>query len=285
MRRSGFYRLATFAILALLGANLVGAIPQVYAATVYVGTATVLPATDSDPDGLAEAFQTSATASGTVDSLTVYVDASSNTSQLVAGLYADSAGHPGMLLTQGAKANPVTGWNTMSVPAVGVTAGTTYWVAVLGAAGTGSVAFRDRCCGGGTAAENSKLSGLTSLPATWTSGAHWQDGPMSFYGGPSGSPTPTPTLTPTATPAGTPSATPTATPTATATATPSPTPSPTPGGGQQGQWSAVINWPLVSIHAITMHNGNVLLMDGWQFPNQTQVFNPTTLAMTQATNG
>jgi hypothetical protein len=270
VQRSAFFRLASFAILALLGANLIGAAPQAFAATVYVGDANVEPATDNDPAGLAEAFKTTATTSGTVATLAVYVDASSTATTLVAGLYADNGGHPGTLLTQGSQGSPTRGaWNTLTVPTYAVTAGTTYWLAVLGTGGT--IAFRDRCCGGGSGAENTQQSGRSTLPATWTSGAQWFDGPISMYAGPAGSPTPTPTTVGTGTPTPTP--------------TPSPTPSPTPTSGSLGQWSAVMNWPLVAIHSILMHNGNVLLMDGWQAPNQTQVYNPSTNTMTQTNNG
>jgi hypothetical protein len=260
MKRSGFYRLVLVVALASLAASMSGTLSRASAATVYVGDASVEPSTDSDPGGLAEAFRTTAASTGTVSTLTVYVDASSAATTLVAGLYADNAGHPGTLLTQGSQANPTLGaWNTLAVPSASVTAGTTYWVAILGAAGSGAIAFRDRCCGGGTASENSQQSNLTTLPATWSSGAKWSDGPISFYAGPAAGPTPTPTITP--------------------------TPSPTPSPGQVGQWSAVLNWPLVAIHSILMHNGNVLLMDGWQFPNQTQVYNPTTNTMAQSNNG
>jgi hypothetical protein len=276
MKRTGFFRLATFAILGLLGANLVGAMPQAFAATAYVGDTTVEPATDNDPAGLAEAYKTAASTTGTVGTLTVYVDGSSTAKTLVAGLYTDSASHPGTLLTQGSLASPTAGtWNTLTVPAANVTAGVTYWLTLLGVGGT--IAFRDRCCGGGSAAENSQQANLTSLPATWTSGAQWSDGPFSFYAGPAGG-----SGTPTPTPSGTPTPGPTATPTP--PPTPTPTPVPTPNPGQTGQWSAVLNLPLVAIHAITMHNGNVLMMDGWQFPNQTQVFNPITQTTTQSTN-
>ncbi len=275
MQRSAFFRVASFAVLALLGANLIGAVPQVFAATVYVGDATVEPSVDNDPAGLAEAFSVTATTSGTVGTLAVYVDASSTATTLVAGLYAATGGHPGALLTQGLLSKPATGWNTLTVPSAAVAAGTAYWLALLGTGGT--IAFRDRCCGGGSAAENSQQANLSTLPATWSSGAQWSDGPVSFYTGPAAGPTPTPTLTPTVGP--------TATLTLGPTATPTPSPTPTPNPGQVGQWSAVMNWPLVALHAITMHNGNVLLMDGWQFPNQTQVFNPSTNSMTQSDNG
>jgi Domain of unknown function (DUF1929)/Bacterial Ig domain/Galactose oxidase, central domain len=224
------------------------------AASALVGDTIIEPGADADPSGMAEAFQMTATTTGVADTLTVYVAASSTAATLVAGLYADSSSHPGALLTQGSLPNPTAGaWNAVAVPSVSITSGVKYWLTLVGAAGSGPIAFRDRCCGGGSIGENSSQSNLTSLPATWSSGARWSDGPVSFYAGASGGPTPTPP--------------------------------PTPDPRQLGQWSGVINLPLVALHAITMRNGNVLMMDGWQTPNQTQVFNPTTQTLTPANNG
>jgi hypothetical protein len=254
MQRSAIRWISLALVGLTLAASMIIGIPGAAAASALVGDTTIEPATDTDPSGMAEAFQRMATATGVADTLTVYVGASSTAATLVAGLYADSAGHPGALLTQGSLPNPTAGaWNTVAAPAVSITSGVKYWLTLLGAAGSGPIAFRDRCCGGGSIAENSSQSNLTSLPATWSSGAKWSDGPVSFYAGASGGPTPTP--------------------------------SPTPSPGQLGQWSGVLNWPLVAIHAITMRNGNVLLMDGWQAPNMTQVFNPTTQTLTPANNG
>src|SRR5206468_4128326 len=96
---------------------------------------------------------------------------------LVAGLYADSGGQPGALLGQGILNAPAAGaWDVVPMPGVSVTAGTPYWVALLGASGT--LAFRDRCCGSGT---SSNVVGsqktLTTLPATWAgTGKTYKDG-------------------------------------------------------------------------------------------------------------
>ena len=257
MQRSAIQRMSLALLGLMLATSMIVALsgmPAKAAGNALVGDTTVEPAVDSDPGGLAEAFQMTATATGAVDTLTVYVDSSSTASTLVAGLYVDNAGHPGALLTQGSQSKPTAGaWNAVATTSVSVTSGAKYWLALLGAAGSGAIAFRDRCCGGGSVAENSVQSNLTSLPATWSSGAKWSDGPVSFYAGPSAGPTPTP--------------------------------SPTQSPGQYGQWSAVLNWPLVAIHAITMSSGNVLLMDGWQAPNMTQVYNPATQTMTPANNG
>jgi hypothetical protein len=221
--------------------------PRAAAASTIIGDTTVEPSTDSDSAGLAEAFQATATGSGSITAIHVFVDTTSKSTTLVAGIYTDSSGHPGALLTQGSLSGPVTGaWNDVTVPAVSLTAGTAYWLTLLGASGVGPLAFRDRCCGGGLPSYTSSQSNLSALPATWTNGSKYSDGPISMYAD---------------------------------------TPAPPPPPSQAGQWSSVMNWPLVAIHSIVMDNGNVLLMDGWQNPNQTQVFNPTTLAMTQANNG
>jgi hypothetical protein len=48
------------------------------------------------------------------------------------------------------------------------------------------------------------------------------------------------------------------------------TPSPQP----QGQWGAVMNFPMEAISSILMDNGNFLFWDGWQQPEPTEVWNP-----------
>ena len=136
---------------------------------------------DGDDLGSAEAFQTTAIDSGTVRVLSIYLDASSTVTTLVAGLYADSAGHPGALISQGASSQLKAGaWNNISIPAAAVTAGGRYWLAILGT-GNGTLRFRDGS--GGCTAENSQQTNLTALPSTWSSGAVWNSCPLSGYGG------------------------------------------------------------------------------------------------------
>lgn len=232
---------------ALLGIGGVTLAPSARAAGPSLGTSTVEPSTDTDSIGMAEAFKATASSSDTVNALNVYVDATSTAASLVAGIYADNAGHPGTLLAQGTLSGPVAGaWNAVSIPSTSIAGGTVYWLTLLGASGSGQLAFRDACCGSGTASETSAQSNLSTLPATWSTGARYADGPVSVYAG---------------------------------------TATPPPPLNQTGQWSSVVNLPLVPVHAVTMRTGNVLMMDGWQYPNQTQVFNPTTQALTQANNG
>ena len=176
-------------MVALVGAVIVGAIVAFASAssvsrasgTVLLGDTSIEAKLDSNPAGLAEAFQTTASASGSVATLTVYTDASSTASSLVAGLYADAGGHPGVLLGQGTINAPTPGaWNDISLVGATVVSGAAYWVALLAPAG--KLAFRDRCCGGGSPVETSSQKTLTSLPASWTTGAAYKDGPFSAYG-------------------------------------------------------------------------------------------------------
>jgi hypothetical protein len=153
------------------------------APTVLLGDPQVEAFTDSNAPGLAEAVQTTAATSGTLQNLTLYVDAASAATRIVVGLYTDSGGHPGTVLAQGTLDGPAAGdWNTVAVPAVAVTAGTRYWVALLGTGG--ALGFRDRCCGGVGAGptETSAETTLTTLPATWSTGTVYGDAPVAIYG-------------------------------------------------------------------------------------------------------
>ena len=98
---------------------------------------------------------------------------------LVVGIYSNTNGHPGTLLTKGTRSALTPGaWNTVTVPSASVTAGQTYWVGLLGTGGT--LQFR-----GGSAAgcrsEGSRSSTLSTLPTTWATGATWGTCPPSAY--------------------------------------------------------------------------------------------------------
>jgi hypothetical protein len=148
---------------------------------VLLGDQTLESSGDSNPLGQAEAFQTTATATGNLSSLSVYLDSSNSVAQLTIGLYADSGGHPGTLLTQGSTTKMTNAaWNKVSVPAVNVTSGAKYWIAILGTQ-SGTLAYRDsptsRCGDEGSAQTN-----LTSLPLTWSTGPTYSNCPLSGYG-------------------------------------------------------------------------------------------------------
>jgi hypothetical protein len=145
-----------------------------------VGDQTLYSGADSNSPGKAEAFRTTAVASGTLSKLLVYVDAASTATTLVVGVYSDLNGHPGSLLAQGSAAPANGAWNTITVPSAAVTSGTIYWIALLGPSGT--LRFRDRACGCANPSETSAQTTLTSLPATWTTGTVYHDAPASAYG-------------------------------------------------------------------------------------------------------
>jgi hypothetical protein len=157
-------------------------LPQSAHAAILLGQQTVLSGRDSNSAGTAEAFRTTAGVTGTVTSLTVFVDAGSGATALVAGIYTDRGGTPGALLGQGSLSRPVAGaWNSVTIPGAAVTAGTVYWIALLGPSGSGTLQFRDSEPRGARS-ETSRASNLTTLPATWLTGSVWTGSPAAAYG-------------------------------------------------------------------------------------------------------
>jgi hypothetical protein len=146
-----------------------------------IGDGNVEPTADNNTAGSAEAFPATATSTGSMVQLRVYVDQGSAASKLTAGLYTSVGGHPAQLLTQGTLSNPAAGaWNTLTVPAANITSGTNYWIAILSPAGSGRLNFRDRDGGGTT--ETSASTTLTTLPQTWITGKTWSSSNLSATG-------------------------------------------------------------------------------------------------------
>jgi RHS repeat-associated protein len=144
-----------------------------------MGTTTVQSSADNAASGNAEAFQYTATAAGSVSSLTAYIDTPNTASTITLGLYSDNHGHPGTLLTSASTTNPTPGtWASVAVPSAPVITGTKYWVAILGAGG--QAAFRDSTtgtCGDETSAQTN----LTSLPNSWSTGSTYTSCPASMH--------------------------------------------------------------------------------------------------------
>ncbi|MGZ6793084.1 MAG: hypothetical protein ACXVFV_09030, partial [Mycobacteriales bacterium] len=144
-----------------------------------VGDSTVQSTPDSNAAGTAETFKATASASGTTTKMSVYVATGNTASTLVVGIYSNANGHPGRLLTKGTRSALAPGaWNTVTVPSAAVTAGQTYWVGLLGTGGT--LQFRGRSAAG-CRSEGSRSSTLSTLPATWATGATWGTCPPSAY--------------------------------------------------------------------------------------------------------
>ena len=192
-RRRGLW--ATRALLVTVAVATLLSVPAQAATPVLFGDQLVEPGIDSNTAGKAEAFRVTATASGTLTSLAVYVDSTSTATSLVVGVYANNGSHPGALLTQGSVSSPAKGtWNTVSVPSASIASGATYWIALLGPGGT--LRFRDKYCSCGSPAETSTQTTLTTLPSTWTTGSVYADGPVSAYGSGAASTQPILTVSP-----------------------------------------------------------------------------------------
>ncbi len=149
---------------------------------VLLGDTAIEAGADSNVAGQAEAFKTTALATGPLASLAVYIPSGSASTRLTAAIYGDNVGHAGMLLASGSLSAPTANaWNTVSLTSSPqITSGTTYWIAVLSPVGAGTLAFRDAHRGGAT--EMSSQTNLSAFPATWTRGATYTDGPVSAYG-------------------------------------------------------------------------------------------------------
>lgn len=157
------------------------AVTATSSAKLLLGAQTAEQMTDSNPQGVAEAFKSVAKVSGMATYLSIYVNGGSTSAQLVAGLYSDNNGHPGRLLTQGSRRNPKpNAWNKVSIPATAVKAKQMYWIAVLSP--TGVLQFSNRVGGLNEPCETSAETTLTALPDVWTTGVIYADGPLKGYG-------------------------------------------------------------------------------------------------------
>jgi hypothetical protein len=157
------------AVLAVPIASLTTTVASASADTL-IGNASVQSGTDSNDDGVAEAFPFTASASGKATEASVFIDSDSAATGLVVGLYSDSSGAPGTLLGQGWTSSPISGgWNTLSFPWVSISAGTRYWLALLGTGG--QLKFRDDHTDGSCQSVTSDPTSV--LPSSF--GASWWD--------------------------------------------------------------------------------------------------------------
>ena len=142
--------------------------------------------TDTISPSMAKAFQQKADKTGKVTSLSIYVAPDSTSTSLVAGLYANKVdanqmNHPGTLLAQGTLSSPKAGaWNSVSLPATSVTAGTTYWIAILSPGGSLRVSNK---VNDGTQPKLSETISASTLPNSWGTAINLpNDGPLAGYG-------------------------------------------------------------------------------------------------------
>jgi hypothetical protein len=145
-----------------------------------LGNSQILNLLDTNSIGMAEAFPVTASSSGQVNYLSLYLDRSNTATVISVGLYTSHYGHPSTLLRQAVIAQPVAGsWNSVQIPGVQVTQGKRYWVAVLGL--NGQIEFRDSNSGW-CYSETSYQTALTSLPANWRMGSQYPSCLVSMFG-------------------------------------------------------------------------------------------------------
>jgi hypothetical protein len=188
--------------------------PSTSAPAGFVGDNAIEPTADPSGVGVAEANRFSATTTGPVGSISIYLDAANRSTSFALGIYADASGVPGALLTQGRSTTVQNGaWNSVSIPAYSLSAGTPYWLARLSLAGGDLVT---RVNPSQPNPDRADTRANLTLPATFSPGGSfphrtsmYADGAGAATPAPSASPTPTSTATPVPTPTATPTTTPT----------------------------------------------------------------------------
>jgi hypothetical protein len=133
------------------------------------------------PKGKARAFRATAISSGWVTKLSIHVNKGSSATRLVAGLYSNKNGHPGVLRAQGTLSRPgKRGWKQVAITPAFVVAGRRYWIAILSRGGI--LKLRYRAVSAGRRSETSAQRGLAALPRRWKTGSIYREGSLSAYG-------------------------------------------------------------------------------------------------------
>jgi hypothetical protein len=144
-----------------------------------LGDQSMAPSADANNAGVAQAFVYRATASGMTTDIDLYLNSGTAASKLLLGVYSDASGKPGTLLASGSLASPKgQAWNDVNVGSVSLTAGSSYWIALLGTGG--QIDYPDTLGGSGVSYVES-ASGLTALPVTYASGSEYMASPASAY--------------------------------------------------------------------------------------------------------
>jgi len=110
---------------------------------------------------------------GTATKIRVYLGPSRAPTALVAGIYADAGGHPGVLLARGRLEAPTAdAYNVVPLTdPVPLDFSASYWIAILAPAGSGTLEFRDSYSPPSFGfAELNVAQGLTDLPDRWGTG-------------------------------------------------------------------------------------------------------------------
>ncbi len=123
---------------------------------------------DTGDDNNAAATQASklvASTTGTVSTISVYINSVGTSAGAQLGIYADNGSGtlPTTLIASTSTFTAVTGWNTVTLSGVSITSGTTYWLAL---STQGFTHFKYKVAGGATAYD---IGGAYPMPGTFTS--------------------------------------------------------------------------------------------------------------------
>lgn len=147
--------------------------------TVLLGNTSIEPWGYILKPGQTEAFKIKDTSSGTIGTFHLWVGTLNTATSIDVGLYSESGGHAGSLITSGIISSPKKGeWNEVSVkPTSKIESGISYWLAFLGQGG--ELRYRDahQPC----ASETNSQTNLTSLPQTWGAGTTYPECVVSAY--------------------------------------------------------------------------------------------------------
>ncbi|MGN6406297.1 fibronectin type III domain-containing protein [Sinomonas sp.] len=56
-----------------------------------------------------------------------------------------------------------------------------------------------------------------------------------------------------------------------------------PSTNASGQWGPLLTWPIVAVHSVVLNSGKILQWDGWQTPEPTSLYDPSTGSFTTIT--
>ena len=114
-----------------------GSRAEVASAAVLLGDSSVESQNDSLPAGEGEAFRLGGTLTGLADVAHIYISAHSAAKTVVVGIYNNSGGRPGLLLSAGSAPATAPGtWTPVAITPIQLVAGRVYWLAILGEGGT-----------------------------------------------------------------------------------------------------------------------------------------------------
>ncbi len=136
------------------------------ATAVLLGNEAVEPHDGHLKDGRAEAFRLQTRTSGITGVLYIYVDLRNTARAVAVGIYSNTDGRPGSLLSKGSGSS-LRGhaWSAVSLTPTQLAAGKTYWLALLGEGGT--LRYRDRRRGSCPSAPSIQRH-LRELPDQWS---------------------------------------------------------------------------------------------------------------------